>query len=69
MGIHDILDMAMKLKASERFEVAEALFRSLDKPDPEIERIWGQEALCRLQAYDAGRLETVSLEDALQETH
>ena len=67
MGTQEIIDLALKLKASERLEVAETLFRSLDKPDPEIEHIWGQEALCRLRAYDAGRLETVALEDALRE--
>ena len=67
MGTLEIIDMAVQLKASERFEIAETLFRSLDKPDPEIERIWGQEALSRLRAYDEGRLETVSLDDVLRD--
>ena len=66
MGTLEIIDMAMRLKASERFEIAGTLFRSLDKPDPEIERVWGEEALRRLRVYDEGRLETVSLDDALR---
>ena len=66
MGTLEIIDMAMRLKASERLEIAETLFRSLDKPDPEIERVWGEEALRRLRVYDEGRLETVLLDDALR---
>jgi putative addiction module component (TIGR02574 family) len=67
MEAREIIDIAMKLKASGRFEVAEVLFQSLDKPDPEVERTWGQEALRRLRAYDQGRLATVSLDEALHE--
>ena len=67
MGTQEIIALALQLKASERFEVAETLFRSLDTPDPEIERIWGEEALRRLRLYDDGRLETVAVEDALRE--
>jgi len=31
----------------------------LDKPDPEIDRIWADEALKRWQAYKTGKMETV----------
>lgn len=65
MSTEEIVEQALKLTATERFEIAEALLHSLNRPDPEIERLWGEEAVRRLQAYDQGQLATVSLEDAL----
>ena len=65
MSTEKIVEQALKLPATQRFEIAEQLLRSLDKPDPEIERIWGEEAARRLQAYQRGELETVSLDEAL----
>ena len=35
----------MQLKAAERLAIIDAPTASLDQPDPEIERIWGEEAL------------------------
>ncbi|MNF90704.1 putative addiction module component [compost metagenome] len=65
MSTEKLVEQALKLPATERFEIAETLLRSLDRPDPEIERLWGEEAVRRLQAYDQGQLDTVGLEDAL----
>lgn len=65
MSTEKIVEQALKLTAAERFKIAEALLHSLDRPDPEIEGLWGEEAVRRLQAYDQGQLATVSLEDAL----
>lgn len=47
MGISEIVDLALHLKAAERYEVAERIMQSLDKPDAEIERIWAEEALAQ----------------------
>jgi hypothetical protein len=43
------------------------LHRSLDKPDPEIDRVWQEEALRRVKAYDEGRLKTVSMEEVFRD--
>lgn len=40
---------------------------SLDTSDPAIDAAWQQEALRRLKAYDEGRLECVSLEQAFRD--
>jgi len=45
----------------------ELLHQSLDKPDPAVDRVWQEEALRRLQAYDEGRLECVSMEEAFKD--
>lgn len=61
MGKLEIIDMALQLKASERYEVAEKIMQSLDKPDAEIDNIWAEEALHR--ACDAGRIKTLSFKE------
>ncbi len=58
-----IISNALHLKPAERFIVIEALIRSLDMPDPQIEKKWAKEAQKRLKAYKKGTLQTVSFED------
>ena len=63
MSKNEVLELALHLKASERFLIIDELLKSLDKPDKEIDEIWEDEALNRLKAYDDGKLETVSEEE------
>ena len=63
MTTKSLISEALNLKPAERFIVIEALIKSLDVPDPQIEEAWAKEAEKRLKAYDAGKLETVSFED------
>ncbi len=63
MGKHEIIDMALRLKAEERYEIVERILQSLDKPDAEIDRAWADEALHRARACDEGRMKTVSFEE------
>jgi len=58
-----LISKALHLKPAEKSIVIEALMKSLDVPDPEIEKIWVEEAEKRLKAYKAGKLKTVSFED------
>lgn len=53
----------LRLKPAERFIVIEALIKSLDVPDPEIEETWAIEAEKRLKAYKDRKLETILFED------
>lgn len=63
MGKSEIIDLALHLKATERYEVAERIMQSLDKPDAEIERLWAEEALNRARACDDGRMKTLPFDD------
>lgn len=63
MGKSEIIDMALHLKAAERYEVAERIMQSLDKPDVEIDEIWAEEALHRARACDEGRMKTLPFEE------
>mgnify|MGYP001564244554 FL=1 len=59
----EIISKALHLKPAEKSIIIEALMKSLDVPDPEIEKVWAEEAEKRLRAYKAGKLKTVSFEN------
>ena len=63
MQVNDIIQEALRLPATARFQIVDQLMQSLDKPDPEIDRIWGEEAVRRLASFDAGRSKTFSPEE------
>ena len=62
MGTQEIIDMALKLKPHERLQVVDKIQQSFDQSDPEIDRLWGEEALRRLAAHRRGELAAVPME-------
>jgi putative addiction module component (TIGR02574 family) len=58
-----VIDLALKLKASERAAIAERLLLSLDTPDADIDAAWAHEANARIEAHDRGEIESVPAED------
>ena len=40
MGTQEIVALALKLEPAERFKLVDEVLHSLDRPDPEIDRIW-----------------------------
>ncbi|MCK4798847.1 MAG: addiction module protein [Spirochaetes bacterium] len=64
----NLISEALQLKPAEKFIVIEALIKSLDVPNPEIEKSWALEAEKRLQAYKEGKLETISFENMFEES-
>ncbi|RFO96530.1 addiction module protein [Rhodoferax lacus] len=63
MKVNEIIQEALRLPATARFEIVEQLMQSLDKPDPAIDRIWGEEAVKRLAIVDAGLSPTFSADE------
>jgi putative addiction module component (TIGR02574 family) len=53
------------LPDEEKLRLLNLLLTDLDRPDPEIDQIWANEARRRWDAYKAGRVETVSYEELL----
>lgn len=53
------------LPDAEKLRLVDAILADLDKPDPEIDRIWAEEARKRWAAYKAGRMPTVSYEEVM----
>lgn len=49
----------------EKIELVDTILMQLDRPDPEIDRIWADESRKRWLAYQAGKIETVSYEQVM----
>ncbi len=49
-----------------KLELVDSILIQLDKPDPEIDRIWAEEARNRWKAYKTGKLKTVSYEQVMR---
>ncbi len=62
MSAQEIIDMVLKLKPHERLQVVDKIQQSFDQSDPEIDRLWGQEAVRRLEAHRRGELDAVPME-------
>jgi putative addiction module component (TIGR02574 family) len=60
-----LLKEALVLPIQEKSDLIEELIKSLDKPDPEIDEFWKKEAESRIDAYDEGKLSSVSVEEAI----
>jgi putative addiction module component (TIGR02574 family) len=67
MNAKALIDSALTLSPAERFELIDELLDSLDCPDPEIERLWIEEAERRLAAYRSGQVKGIPAEDVLGE--
>ena len=63
MGKQEIVELALKLEPTERFELVDQILHSLDKPDPDMDRIWLEEAERRLTAYRAGKVSGIPAEE------
>jgi putative addiction module component (TIGR02574 family) len=61
-----VLNEALTLMPSERAELIDKLLVSLDKSDLEIEKQWAKEAEDRIDAYDHGKIKSISLEEVLK---
>ena len=49
----------------EKLYLVDEILRNLDKPDPEIDRIWAEEARKRWEAYKTGKIQAVSYNDVM----
>ena len=59
-----IIQEALNLPPQERAAVLERLLETFHQPpDPELDRLWAQEAEDRIDAYERGELESVPAEE------
>jgi putative addiction module component (TIGR02574 family) len=49
----------------EKLHLVDVILRDLDRPDPEIDRIWADEARKRWKAYKSGKIQSVSYQDVM----
>ena len=62
MQVNEIVQEALLLPADAQLAIADLLYKNLGAADPEIDRLWGEEALRRLAAFDAVRSKTFSID-------
>ena len=63
---NSVFNEALTLGPSERAELIDKLIASLNKSDHEIEKLWAKEAEDRIDAYDQGKIKSISLEEVLK---
>ena len=56
---------ALSLPVTQRVELVELLLASLDSPDKAIDKLWAKEAESRIDAFEAGKLKSISLDNVL----
>ena len=66
MDTNAILKEALNLRPAERLQLIEMLTRSLNEPDPDIEKIWAEESEKRYKALEEGRIKTISFKDIIE---
>lgn len=65
MNTKELIDSVLKLPPDERFALIDQVAQSLDRPDPELDHIWIEEAERRLAAYRCGRVKGIPAEDVV----
>ena len=60
-----IINEALSLTLDEKAELVDKLLSNIDGIDKDIEQKWASEAESRIDAYEAGKLKSVSLEEVL----
>ena len=61
----NVFKEALTLKPSEKAQLIDKLIYSLDKSDKEIDKLWAKEVEDRIDAYDKGKINAISLEKVL----
>lgn len=61
-----LLTDALSLPPSERAELAERLFSSLDISQDNLDRLWAKEADSRIDAYERGEIKTISAQQVFK---
>ena len=64
-NVDKIAQEIRELPDVEKLRLVDAILTDLDKPDPEIDKVWADEARKRWAAYKAGKVPTVSYESVM----
>ena len=64
-NVDEITKEIRKLPDVEKLRLGDTILSELDKPDPEIDQVWAEEARKRWAAYKAGKAPTVSYESVM----
>ena len=65
--IQSILDVAVKLPATEKLVLVEGILTSLSTLDEDWNKAWSKEASARMAEFRAGKVEAIDAEDVFAE--
>jgi putative addiction module component (TIGR02574 family) len=65
MSTEELIASALKLSPVERFALVDEILHSLDRPDPEVDRLWIEEAERRLAAFRSGAVQGIPAQDVV----
>jgi putative addiction module component (TIGR02574 family) len=57
---------ARALPDSDKLQLVDVLLTELDKPDPEIDRVWAAESQHRWKAYKAGKMKAIPYSEVMK---
>ncbi len=63
--VKQILNEVLKLPPAKRASIVDNILSSLDQPDEYIDNLWHKEVEDRINAYQAGKIKSLSLEEVL----
>ena len=63
--VEKIAEDVLALQDVDKLRLLDTILSDLDKPDPEIDQVWAEEARKRWAAYQAGKVPTVSYESVM----
>jgi Putative addiction module component len=63
--IKQLTEQASLLPPAERAELVEGILETVDLTDPNLDRLWAEEAKERLAAYRRGELEALDFDETL----
>ena len=66
LTVHDIYTNALSLNPREQAELVDKLIAQLDEPDNVLDELWKTEAERRIDAFDQGKISSVSLTEVLE---
>ena len=66
MSIREICQAAKELPDTDKLALVDTLLAQLDRPDPDLDSVWAEEARRRRQAHREGRLEARDYEQVME---
>lgn len=63
--VDKILNDALNLPPAQRAALVEELLSSLDRPDPEIDKLWAKEAESRIDMAERGEMRSIPASQVL----
>jgi putative addiction module component (TIGR02574 family) len=61
----EVMCKILNLPDTDKLKLVDTLLEQLDRPDPDLDKIWAQEATNRWIAYKEGKLETHAYEEVM----